>query len=265
MKHTHYWHSPYAHHESYAHYWHSPYAHHEPSEWKKFILNVKIVFDNIPEISHSSGNFFYDRPLVIESDEAFPPGTPILTDERVQFNGHRETYMNHGAFSILRNSPLVPNPNARKYDFCETARKPYDLVVQSILLLYSHHFPEVRLSSDGDREDWSSTISFMEGLFDYDLSQIAQSIWNSADDYHEKFSKVDSAYEKLGIEHLNRVLFKGEKLGETDAIFYKLYAKVPEIEFHIHSSRTHTSNLVFLKEALESHQTPLANGFSIYI
>lgn len=50
------------------------------------------------------------------------------------------------------------------FAFCKTARKPYDLLVCSTLLLYKHFWPEVQISSDGDFEDWESAIEHVKNV-----------------------------------------------------------------------------------------------------
>lgn len=41
------------------------------------------------------------------------------------------------------------------WDFCKTARKPYDAVITAVLILARYTFPDFSVSSDGDWEDWS--------------------------------------------------------------------------------------------------------------
>ena len=40
------------------------------------------------------------------------------------------------------------------WEFCKTARKPYDEVVSSILILAKYLFPDMYLSSDGNWSEW---------------------------------------------------------------------------------------------------------------
>jgi hypothetical protein len=40
------------------------------------------------------------------------------------------------------------------WDFCKTARKPYDTVVTAVLILARYTFPDFHLSSDGSWLDW---------------------------------------------------------------------------------------------------------------
>lgn len=40
------------------------------------------------------------------------------------------------------------------WDFCKTARRPYDTVVTAVLILARYTFPDFHLSSDGTWEEW---------------------------------------------------------------------------------------------------------------
>lgn len=81
-------------------------------------------------------------PLPWESDE--PDKAAQCVDETIRFNGLGAN--GHETFML----------NARdSWQFCKTARKPYDIAVVAILCL-ADHFSGRRheISSDGDPEDW---------------------------------------------------------------------------------------------------------------
>ena len=54
------------------------------------------------------------------------------------------------------------------WDFCKTARKPYDSVVTAVLILARYTFPDFHLSSDGAWKEWEdgqdlfSRVMFLE-------------------------------------------------------------------------------------------------------
>lgn len=50
------------------------------------------------------------------------------------------------------------------FNFCKTARKPYDLAVVSILLLAASYFKGVEFSSDGNINDHQEGIKLLESL-----------------------------------------------------------------------------------------------------
>ena len=50
-------------------------------------------------------------------------------------------------------------------EFCKTNRKPYDIMVQLSMLRLKHHFPETKISSDGDSEDWKNGRKLYKKIF----------------------------------------------------------------------------------------------------
>lgn len=48
------------------------------------------------------------------------------------------------------------------FQFCKTARKPYDIAVIALLLLANRYAPEVwDIGSDGDAKDWQPTLDWV--------------------------------------------------------------------------------------------------------
>jgi len=46
--------------------------------------------------------------------------------------------------------------------FCKTARKPYDLMVCAVLILYKYYFPEITVDSDGEfNDEWIPAFNFV--------------------------------------------------------------------------------------------------------
>jgi hypothetical protein len=71
-------------------------------------------------------------------------GDPVLTDEEIALNGRGDN--GHETFAIGANDGPI------SFDFCKTARKPYDVVVCAILLRAERHLG-LSVSGDGDEED----------------------------------------------------------------------------------------------------------------
>jgi len=54
------------------------------------------------------------------------------------------------------------------FNFCKTARLPYDIVVTSCLLVFHHHLaPQFRVSSDGEIEEWQPAIDLCRKVLGY--------------------------------------------------------------------------------------------------
>lgn len=79
------------------------------------------------------------------------PEPPICTEKEILFNGVGEN--GHETFYFT--------PDNTKFNFCKTARKPYDAVVMKVLLVLKCFF-DIDLGTDGDFEDeWNRARSYM--------------------------------------------------------------------------------------------------------
>lgn len=83
----------------------------------------------------------------------------------IRFNGMGEN--GHETFLFKLDS--------EKFNFCKTARKPYDLPVCKILLVLKHYMPNLELSSDGFSEggyeecNWPEAVKWYENEFNADV------------------------------------------------------------------------------------------------
>lgn len=116
----------------YTHYWNHDAI--TPEVWAKIMDDTKklIVASQVK--------------LVYEYDE--PQKHPYVGEDAIHFNGVGDD--GHETF--------VLNPNACGFEFCKTARKPYDLTVCAVLAAAAEHGIEV--SSDGDAADWVDGVEF---------------------------------------------------------------------------------------------------------
>lgn len=81
-------------------------------------------------------------------------GDPVFTDESIEFNGEKPASCE--PFSIRR---VERDRRGRDcvWSFCKTQRLPYDLVVQSVLIILQHHLGDViSVGSDGGDDDWTN-------------------------------------------------------------------------------------------------------------
>ena len=82
-------------------------------------------------------------------------GEPQVTRRQVACNGDGEDA--HEGFvveRVLARHGRAPMDDGLYFEFCKTARKPYDLAVTAMLMALKLHYPEVRVFSDGDAADW---------------------------------------------------------------------------------------------------------------
>lgn len=108
--------------------------------------------------------------LTDDSEEGgLPP--PLFSPDEVRFNGVGEE--GHETFIILRQ--IEPDEWRRPerglyFEFCKTARKPYDLAVCAALIVFARHFGEkFRVDSDGadDDENWPVARAACQAVLGY--------------------------------------------------------------------------------------------------
>ena len=96
-------------------------------------------------------------------------GEPEFTSERIAFNGDESKGLDHETFSINRDNTkraaAVGSRDGLVFEFCKTNRKPYDIMVQLSMLRLKHHFPETKISSDGDSSDWKNARALYKKIF----------------------------------------------------------------------------------------------------
>lgn len=114
----------------YTHYWKQT-SDFTIGEWKRIKKGAELIIKttNVP-LSDSEGN---------------PKTSPDITTKFISFNGDGDDA--HETFYISK-------IRRKDFNFCKTARKPYDEVVVAILLLIEYIAPEKFIwSSDGNEED----------------------------------------------------------------------------------------------------------------
>jgi hypothetical protein len=91
------------------------------------------------------------RGIVLWYQDDEPDTEPVVSGEHIWFNGPTED--GHETFVL---SPLHERDG---FNFCKTARKPYDTAVIAILCAAKARAPDaIELSSDGELDDWQEGI-----------------------------------------------------------------------------------------------------------
>lgn len=89
-------------------------------------------------------------PLLIQ-EESDSASAPEINDNGISFNGIEDD--GHETFLLTR-------VGSGRFNFCKTARKPYDRVVVAVLCLANFFAPRVwNIDSDGDQEDWKAGLA----------------------------------------------------------------------------------------------------------
>ncbi len=123
----------------YTHYWRQTTNKALPkTKWNAFQKDIKTVLDNLPE--NGVNDYTREEPLSID--------VKTNSDNVFHFNAVEEEFQ-HECFYFERK-------HEDDFNFCKTARKPYDYMVIASLLLVEKHFPKkFEISSDGDVQEWS--------------------------------------------------------------------------------------------------------------
>ena len=88
------------------------------------------------------------QPLPIQREDE-DGGQPLVDDTYIVFNG----IGNNG------HETMVLQRDGKGFQFCKTARKPYDRVVTALLILADFHSPNTWLvTSDGEPDDWQEGL-----------------------------------------------------------------------------------------------------------
>ncbi len=113
-------------------------------QWAAFTKDAKVALKAIKK-----------RGIVLISNDE---SGVIINNERINLNGDEENGLDHETFYMTKDYP--------RFNFCKTARKPYDLAVCSLLLLANEHMPGHHdIGSDGDSDDWKEALEFNEEIF----------------------------------------------------------------------------------------------------
>ena len=120
----------------------------DKDQWNKAILDFYKI---LPE--------YMDR---LDND---PESSQCLkaNTEEILFNGIGEN--SHETFYIDR---VVSE--GKYFNFCKTARKPYDIVVCVSMLIFKKHFPsQLEISSDGGYQEWSKAVEIVNDKLGYNI------------------------------------------------------------------------------------------------
>jgi hypothetical protein len=115
-------------------------------------LLVNKLINNLPEHSYASDMDWSEHPINIAYEDDRENDSPEVSDIEIHLNGVGD--MGHETFYFIFN-PTEDDYNEGYKQFCKTARKPYDYVVQAILMIV-HKFAKgaIKIGSDGTPNDW---------------------------------------------------------------------------------------------------------------
>jgi hypothetical protein len=96
---------------------------------------------------------------------------PVVNSKEVRFNGIGED--GHETFYITRISKIPDwqsDRGGKVFNFCKTARKPYDrYVVATLLLAHLYLADEIEIGSDGDVKDWQAGVRLVNDILGHHI------------------------------------------------------------------------------------------------
>lgn len=114
--------------------------------WQKLQALDRVEFAAFSNDARSLA-YACEIPIAYEYDQAEHP--PIFTDSEIRFNGVADNGCE--TFSVTADQ--------EDFDFCKTAREPYDVLVCAVLIAFKHRFGElVEVSSDGSWDGYTYTV-----------------------------------------------------------------------------------------------------------
>ena len=118
----------------YTHYWktNNPITF-SKEEWDKLKETARLIFK---ECKAMNIKLCYDEDMV--------SSPPRANNSEIVFNG----------FKDLSHETFVLTPTINGFNFCKTARKPYDVAVTALLIYIHAHKPNIKITSDGDNDNW---------------------------------------------------------------------------------------------------------------
>jgi hypothetical protein len=153
----------------YTHYWYRP-EELAQDRYRLLAADIRSMLSRLPEHSTSAGSYYADSPLIIRG--ANGKGMPEITDTWIAFNGNDEQGQHLGHETMFFPRIYIPEawegPYAEQgmyFQFCKTARKPYDLLVCATLLAAKFHFPMIGVYIDGDSQDWAASVAWYRSCF----------------------------------------------------------------------------------------------------
>lgn len=157
----------------YTHYW-DRHAEFNKEAFTRLVDEItNTILPALPSESTSAGGYYKGEPIVLAGWDG--KGEPTFNYDEIRFNGTDEGDMGHETFTLERvRTPLRDwqgntwerPKNGYFYDFCKTARKPYDFVVCLVLIAARYHLVDsITLDSDGGEDDWAPALDFYLNLF----------------------------------------------------------------------------------------------------
>lgn len=147
----------------YTHYWNykNPKAE-DATKATTIVKEMKKMLLHLPLRSKTAGGYYIDDRIVIKNGVG--EKTPVINTTEILFNGDASVNFDHETFAFEFGKQI-------DFDFCKTARKPYDFFVCACLLSLANHLEGFEFSSDGGFDDWKPALDFYIEMFGDSVSE----------------------------------------------------------------------------------------------
>ena len=147
----------------YTHYWNLKNTTDKfEKQFAIVISEITVLKERLPEHSLSAGGYYKEEPLKLFGGDG--KGKPTINKDYISFNGSQKNDMWHEGFYLGTGSE-------KDFNFCKTARKPYDFMVCLVLISAANHIDGFEFSSDGGFKDWAEVLEFYKDFNDYYISE----------------------------------------------------------------------------------------------
>jgi hypothetical protein len=133
----------------YTHYWEQK-EEATRKEVAQVLKEIRIMHKTLPAYSKTADAIYGDEELKLCGGGG--TGAPEFNKDGICFNGDETKNHDHETFAV--------NFNSTEFEFCKTARKPYDMMACLCLLSLENNIPSFSYSSDGDKGDWKPAVDF---------------------------------------------------------------------------------------------------------
>ena len=168
-----------------------------------------------------------DYGIIIRGPDGF--GEPIINDDYIALNGDGENNLEHETF-------LIENGKPDEFNFCKTARKPYDLVVNAIAtFMFDEGFID-SYSSDGPNDENTAKVILKKAM--KQKSKFTLEIYDKDNDIYETIAENDDInvlrQKAIDISSKNPTMNSGEPIdwflitdctAETPIEYFDMYEK----------------------------------------
>jgi hypothetical protein len=154
----------------YTHYWRFKNNTVSKVAFNKYIKDVRTIEEffkknKVYSKSVSSCEEYQNERVVLFDGGGYTKGIAYggtvqngkFTPNGFSLNGDDSKGLDHEGFGI--------SLGENEWNFCKTARKPYDIAVCVILLAMKYQTKSIEVSSDGNMEEWADAINLFQQIF----------------------------------------------------------------------------------------------------